>query len=278
MRELRLQRFSTGTALARALQWSQSRVSKIETAHTLPRRRDIQAWLAATGASDRTAADIWRLWDEARLDPATGSVVRERDGVARASRTSLDHTDWLLQRAEADLAATDIREHQTSMIMLMLATAEYAEAMLGAHMRRVMELTDDQAHHVLTRREMQQRALLRPDCECHFIIEESALYNTAVGTGVLSRQLDRLIDLVDSLPQLDLAVRPRHRVNSPWTPCGFVVHDHATVTVQGYGNPLIVDMPDEVATWIRGFALAREHSTDFAATRQHLVNARDHIA
>lgn len=65
LRELRAARFRSGAAMARHLDWFQTRVSKLELGAQLPSDEDLDAWVAATDAGPGVRAN-WRNYSPRR--------------------------------------------------------------------------------------------------------------------------------------------------------------------------------------------------------------------
>jgi hypothetical protein len=235
LRDLRRAHHRSGSAFARHLHWSQSRVSKIETGVKMPSRQELAAWIDQTGADPSTASSLWHVWEAARADQPGARV----------------------ERARRDARATTIMQYQPALVPPVLATAEYAAGVYRVQVGELLGLDDAQVERTVADRRRQQDRLLAGEVETQVVLEEAALHTGANGQHVLLRQLDRLQQLVRTLPNLDLALRP-FSAGPPPVPCtNFTVHDRARVHIEGLGRDFTVDEPSEVALWVRGFEIAQ---------------------
>jgi transcriptional regulator with XRE-family HTH domain len=256
LRELRRARYTTGSAFARRLHWSQSRVSKIETGAKVPSREELVAWIDHTVGDRSTASALWRAWDEARAEQEPPARARPRPGLGDGD---VGYPERMIERVQRDLRAATIMEYQPSLMPSILATGEYMAAAFRTHLE-LLQLSDDDVERTLAQRERQQRRLLDGGVETCVVLEEAVLYNDAPGQRVLVRQLDRLQQLVRSLPNLDVAVHPSSAEPIPVTSTNFTIHDRARVHVQGVGCDFTVDEPTRVAPWLRAFEAAQQRS------------------
>jgi transcriptional regulator with XRE-family HTH domain len=178
--------------VATALGWSESKLSRIETAHTGITEDDLDRLLTAYGV---------RVEDRDRLRELS------RRGRARAwwtpYRSSVPdpYDEYLTLEAEA----VRISEWEAQVVPGLLQTTEYARAVIevGADVEDPGTL-----QRRLALRMARQAVLTRePPPSMQIIVDEAVLHREVGGPDVLRRQLDRLVE--DSLrPGLELLVLP----------------------------------------------------------------------
>ena len=120
LHELRAARFRSGAAMARHLDWQQTRVSKLELGSQLPSDEDLDAWVAATGAGPNIRAELRELLTRARIDHRVWGDDY-RSGSIAASQAQI---------GELETEAIIIREYQPSMMPSIVQTVAYAREML----------------------------------------------------------------------------------------------------------------------------------------------------
>ena len=181
-----------GAAVARALGWSESKLSRIETARTGISEGDLERLLSvyAAGAEERA-----RLHDLARRGrgrvwwtPYRSSVPAPYDEYVALEAEALAMSEW-----------------ETQIVPGLLQTDEYARAVIevGA------DIGDpDTAQRRLALRMARQTVLVRdPPPRLTVVLDEAVLHREVGGSDVLHRQLQRLYE--SSLrPGVELLVLP----------------------------------------------------------------------
>jgi transcriptional regulator with XRE-family HTH domain len=180
-------------ALADRLEWSQARVSRLETGRTRPTAEDVSAWADATGADPEAKA---RLMEEAER-----SVYQVRPWKTVHSGG--------LQVAQRDIARieqamTGLANFQCALIPGLLQTAAYAQ--------RDMEIADVSGQRdipqAVAARMRRQEILYDPGRTFEFVLTQRALHPYFPVTPELARsQADRLISAM-TLPNVTIAVIP----------------------------------------------------------------------
>ena len=190
LRRLRGER--RGAEVAGELGWSESKLSRIETART--------------GISE---ADLERLLGVLGVPVGERSRLRELAGRGRARvwwapyRSSVaDRYDEFVA-LEAEAAA--ICEWEAQVIPGLLQTDEYAHAVIevGA------DVQDPDTLHRRTALRMARQSILtrEPSPRLCVVLDESALHREVGGRAVLRRQLQRLYDASDR-PGIELRILP----------------------------------------------------------------------
>ncbi|MFJ9893731.1 helix-turn-helix domain-containing protein [Streptomyces sp. NPDC091280] len=189
LRRLREAAGFTQRQVADEMEWSLSKIIRIETGTVGISITDLRALIGYYGVSD----------------PAESNTLI---GMARAAK---ERPWWDRYRGKADPAfllslgyensASIMRSFEPSLVPGLLQTEEYTREVL-----RVAGVLEAEAL-VELRLERQER-LLRPDGpEMHFIIDESAITRAVASASVMRRQIRRLKTIVDH-PKITLRVLP----------------------------------------------------------------------
>lgn len=191
LKELRESANLSGQRLGVLLDWSQSKVSKIENGRTRPSGSDVMAWARVTGATDQQTAEMVSLVEAVSTETRTWS---SRQG-SLATRNSE------IARIEAE--TTHLQNFQPSVVSGLLQTAEYA--------RRVITMLDvsgdkDVAAAVAIRME-RQTVLYDQEKTFEFLLTEGALRWRPGPPSLLLPQLDRLVSIA-TLPNVTVGVLP----------------------------------------------------------------------
>ncbi|WP_203782148.1 helix-turn-helix domain-containing protein [Paractinoplanes rishiriensis] len=190
LRRLRGERRAADVAVA--LGWSESKLSRIETAHTGISDSDLDRLLTAYGV---------RVEERARLRELAGRGRARAWWTPYRSSVPDPYDEYLALEAEA----ARISEWEAQVVPGLLQTDEYARAVIevGAGVG-----DPDTIQRRLALRMARQVVLTRePPPVLEIIIDEAVLYREVGGREVLRRQLARLAE--DSLrPGLTLLVLP----------------------------------------------------------------------
>lgn len=246
LRELRATRFRSGAALARHLDWQQTRVSKFELGAQLPSDDDLDAWVAATGAGPQVRAELAELLTRARIEQKTWAEDYRGGGIAASQA----------QIGELEAEATLIREYQPSMVPSIVQTVAYAREMLTAPGGPVLVgATPDAVEALISERVKRQALLYERRRQVQIVLGQAALTVHFGSVDTLIGQLDRLVT-VAGLPSVDLRVLPA-AIPSPLLPLGgFSIHDGETLWWETLTREVRSADPEEVAAHTKAFELA----------------------
>lgn len=248
LRELRAARFRSGAAMARYLDWQQTRVSKLELGSQLPSDEDLSAWVAATGAGPDVHAELRELLAQARVEHKSWSEAY-RSGSIAASQAEI---------GDLEAGARIIREYQPSMLPSIVQTIAYAREMLTAPVGPVLlGANPERVEELIAERVKRQALLYEPGRQVRIVLGQAALMVHFGSVSTLIGQLDRLVILA-GLPSVDLRALPS-AASSPILPLGgFSIHDDDTLWLETLTQELRITDPEEVSAHIRAFELARE--------------------
>jgi transcriptional regulator with XRE-family HTH domain len=192
LRELREATGQSAEAFGTARGWSQSKVSKIENARTVPSPEDVETWALATGAGAELAADLVQLAEDVGTETRRWAGRRHGTLAARSEEAGL-----------AEAAATTVRVFQCAVIPGLLQTADYA--------RQVITLigTADEADIAadVNVRMQRQDALYVPGKQFEFVLTEGALRWRPGTEAMMAAQLARIARTAAE-PTVDIRVLP----------------------------------------------------------------------
>jgi transcriptional regulator with XRE-family HTH domain len=248
LRELRLRRYRSGSAFARAIDWPQTKVSRIERGAQLPRGpEELELWVRETDGTDEDLRELTELLAQARLDyRAWGDAWRTPGGIAA---TQDDIT-------ELDARATRIWEYQPGMVPGLVQTPAYArEVLMVAGGPRVLGAHDDQIEERIAAQLRRQQVLYTPGKTIQLVMGEAALHTRFGERATLVGQLDRLVALA-GLANVEIGVL-RFDTPSPVLPlAGFAINDAQIVWVETLTGEQRLDDPDEVIAYVAAFEAA----------------------
>lgn len=181
-----------GAAVAHALGWSESKLSRIETARTGIRDADLDRLLAQIEAP---AEDRRRLQELARRGRARVWWTPYRSSLTEP------YDEYVALEAEAALLC----EWEAQVVPGLLQTDEYARAVIEAGADRA---DGDVIETRVMLRMNRQTMLTREDPpRLRLVIDEAVLHRDVGGRAVMRRQLQRLLE-ASAQPGVELQVLP----------------------------------------------------------------------
>jgi transcriptional regulator with XRE-family HTH domain len=229
----------TGRAIADRTGWPHSKVSKLERGQQTATPSDVDAWAAATGASEEAVSALHAALRQARTEY---TAWRQRLSTGTRARQ--------VQRREAEAEATLIRAFEPGVIPGLLQTPDYARAVFQG-LITTYDVANDVEEGVRARLRRQE-LLHQAGRRYQFVLAEAALYCRMADQQTMRGQLDRLL-AVARYPSVDLAVVP---LGARWPvgPLnGFWIFDRDYALVETLGAELTLREPTEIATYERIF-------------------------
>jgi transcriptional regulator with XRE-family HTH domain len=260
LRRLRAQAKMTQRQVAQALDWSPSKIIRIEQGVVGISVVDLRALLTLYGVSDEHAlAEFAEMARGSKRQPFSDY----RDVISPETIRFFGY----------EATASIIRQVELRVVPGLLQTEEYTRAVLSA--QHVDEATADKV--VESRRERQE-LLERPDPpEVFFVIDEGVLRREVGGSTVMTRQRERLIGAV-AQPNVSIQVLP-YSLGAHVAIFG----SFAYLQFPSEGDPdvlffenqpgaaLIVDDPHTTSTYLERFSELEDQATD-PAKFEELVN------
>lgn len=257
LRELRAG--TNGRDLATRLGWTQSKVSKLETGRQTATAADLAAWARATGHPEATAEL------QARLQ---GLESRSRSWRRHLSAGHRPVQDALTAEYER---STRFRSWQSSMVVGMLQTADYARCLFEAYADLYQSVRD--IEDAVRARVRRQEILYRPGRVFDIVMWEAALHAQVCPPEVLAGQLDRLAGVV-GMDTVRLGIVPLGApVRIPPGP-GFWLYDDRLAIVEDWHAELWLDDAESVAVYERVWSQLHESAVSGSAARRLIARAR----
>ena len=234
------------------MDWSLSKMNRIEKAKTGISTNDLRALLPLYGITDRKRTD--ELLDLARAARRPG-WWRQYSDVAPGT---------LLELIDYESAASAVHQFETTLVPGIMQTEEYASAILrdfysgnmsGGNISKLVKLR--------TRRRDLLVGAEAP--KFSFLLDETAVHRQVDGPAVTSRQLRQLATAAD-LPNVTIQIVPFTAGLHPGVGGAFEVvefddtDDDNIVFVEGPRGDFISDDPGEADRYLRGFQLIKEKS------------------
>jgi transcriptional regulator with XRE-family HTH domain len=250
IRTARLKSGLTQEQVAKAMEWSLSKMNRIEQAKSGISANDLRALLALYGIKDKRQ-------------------VEELVGLARESR----QTPWwrrqygdiapggLLQLMDYESAAAAISQFETILVPGILQTEEYASAVL-----KVFYGEKSSADRLAELRAARRDMLISENAPAFsFILDESVIHRVVGSPAVTRRQLLNLIDLA-GLANVTIQVVPFTASLHPGMKGSFKVvefegaPDESVVFLEGPRGDFISDDPGEAKNYLEEFRRIQEKS------------------
>jgi transcriptional regulator with XRE-family HTH domain len=264
LRAARLKAKLTQEQVASALDWSLSKVIRIEAGSVGISTTDLKALLSAYGIDDQDHVD--------KL-VALGKAARER-GWWSNYRDVL--STELLHLIEYESAAAITRNFEPLLVPGLLQTEEYARAILPDH------APTDSVEGLVKIRMKRQELLDRPDGPLlFFILDEAVIRRLVGGKDAMRRQLVRLVEL-GRRPNVTIEVVPFSAGAHPGLRGPFVVlefpdpEDDDVLYLENSGGDLISrEEPDQVLPYREAFEQLREISLRPEGSAEYLREVAD---
>jgi transcriptional regulator with XRE-family HTH domain len=263
LREIRKDAQLTARALAAALGWHFTKVSKIENGARPPSEEDIRAWCTACDAAGQiadliaTVRHIEAMYHEYRRQMQAGLKHLTESSVPLYEQTAL------------------FRIYDNTVVPGLFTTAEYAAAIFRFWVG-FMGLPDDTEAAVQARME-RQRVLYTGDRQFRVVLEEQVLRTRVGDDDVMAGQLDRLLAVM-SLPRVKIGIIPGAGVRHSLTQGSFWMFDDSRVRIETVSASLTITQPRDIALYARVFGLLQESAVYGREARQLIGRALRDLA
>lgn len=254
--ELRALRDRAGLTIeevAKELECSVSKVSRLETGQGIPKGRDVRDLLDRYGVTDQVYRDRLMRW--AREGQRQGWWHNFSDVLAPDPDDPL-LPDNFSRYVALEQDASEVRAFEITLVHGLLQTADYARAVLATLSTADSEATD---RLVELRMRRQDRLYVDEDpLKIHVILDEGALRRLVGGKQVMRTQLKRLVDDAQR-PNITVQVLPFSVGMHPATVSPFGVlafpgsDDNDLVYVEGHLGDLYLEKEHDVEVYERMF-------------------------
>lgn len=256
LRVLRKARGWTVDQVARQLDFSASKVSRLETGARGVSPPDIRALCDLYGVSGELRAELTSLAAEGKQHPWWQPL-------------SLALTPYV----ELESAATTIHDYALMVMPGLLQTADYARAVVAATPQR---WTRKQVELHVQGRLLRQELLLRPDAPTYeVILDEAPLHRVVGGPAVMAGQLRRLLEASHmakvEIRLISFDAGPLPAGNSKFIILRFAQPGlHTQVYIEGLTEDVFIENDKEVAVYQRTFTALRDMALSPSKTRSAL--------
>lgn len=236
----------TQDQVAGEMDWSLSKIIRIESASSGISANDLKALLQLYGVKDPGQVDSLVALARAARERSWWSAYRD---VAPQP---------LLQLTEYESAAQVIRQFETMFVPGILQTEDYARAVIDNYYEE--GLSSNQLRALVELRTRRQDVIDAEDPPSfHFILDEAAIRRLVGGPSIMRRQLRRLIEVADK-PNISLEVIPFSAGLHPGMKGPFEIiefadpSDSEIVYLESPRGDIFSDVPEETSKYREDFA------------------------
>jgi transcriptional regulator with XRE-family HTH domain len=244
LRTLRRASGLSGERLAIRVGMSQSKISRIENARTLPTVVDVELIVHALEVDAETSSALLEL---------TRMANTEYQDVRDSVRRGLHHRQRELAALEAE--ASQIRFFLPALITGLLQTPEYMRAAFSPP----LEPAGGDPSRALAIKLSRQAILYDQTKTFYFLLTESAVRWQLCEPPIMAIQLDRLTSL-SRLPNVHLGILPLGQRIQEGAYHNYVVYDARLVTVELFTGQLVLRSPKDVEHYRALFEFFGEHA------------------
>jgi transcriptional regulator with XRE-family HTH domain len=269
LRRARLEAGLTQEQVATAMDWSLSKLIRIENGTT-----------AGISTNDLKAILIhYKITDGARTAEllALAKTSRERSWWSRYGDSVPKR---LIQLIDYEAAASAARSFESFVVAGRLQTADYARAVIR---QLAPQMPDSEVSIRVEIRTKRQELLQRPDAPQMFVMDESVVRRLVGGKDVMRGQLQRMIEAAD-LPNVTIEVVPFSAGVLSGMQAPFVIYefpdpadDDVIYQEIPSGDLLSRDDPEEILRFREYFERLREASLGPQRTIDFLRELRDEL-
>lgn len=270
LRTARLNRELTQDQVAKAMEWSLSKMNRIEKAKTGITTNDLKALLPLYGITDKGKTE--ELLDLARA-ARQAAWWSEYSNVAPAP---------LLELIDYESAASAVSQFETMFVPGILQIEDYASAVLQAFYD---EKPTEERVAALVRLRTARRDLLSSENAPRFafVLDESVIHRQVGSPAVTSRQFRHLVE-VAKLPNVTIHIVPFTAGLHPGMTYPFEVvqfedaPDENIVFIEGPRGDVIIDDPQEGQDYLESFGRITALAQSAPASIDLLRKAADEMA
>jgi transcriptional regulator with XRE-family HTH domain len=249
----------TGTQLANQLQWTQSKVSKLELGYQVASYDDVQKWSAACAVDPETRE---------HLEALVRSIRDEQDEWAR--RIQEDPAGIQEDYDSVARQAVEITNVEIAMIPGLLQTREYARHLMG-NLWLLHEAEPDDIEVFLDARMARSAVLNDASKRFEFLISECALRTFPCPTEVMKDQLRAILEVSQRQSTVTIGIIPMAvPLSLPLINC-FIIFDSAVAIVESITHEM-VHRDDKAHTYQRAADLLRRDAL-FGDAASELIKA-----
>lgn len=265
LRDLRNAAGLTVKAAARALEWSEGKMWRIETGQTSLRSLDVENMCRIYKADQSITEALMGLAKETK---AKGWWQSYGDAVP----------EWFDLYIGLEAAASGFRKYEAELVPGLFQTEDYARSIIRPEHPDESDAEIDRR----VRLRLERQAILRRPIDppaVEVALSETVLRRAVCGAEAMAAQLDHLADASEELPTVKVRVVPftvayhPGMVTGAFTILRFPVNggghesEPPTVYADGYTGALYLDKPGEVARYQQAFGDLWDVSLDESTSR-----------
>ena len=266
LRTARLKKGLTQEQVAKAMEWSLSKMNRIEKAKSGISANDLKALLPLYDITDKEQAE--ELAALARAARQAPWWRRRYSDVAPAG---------LLDLIDYETAASAVSQFETMFVPGILQTEEYASAVLQVFYG---EKSSDERVAALVSLRTKRRDLLTSENAPNFsfVLDESVLHRLVGSFAVTSRQLRHLVEVAE-LPNVTIQIIPFTSGLHPGMSGPFEVvefedtPDENIMFLEGPRGDFISDDPKETDSYLEAFRRIKDRSLTASDSVARLLKA-----
>jgi transcriptional regulator with XRE-family HTH domain len=260
----------TQDQVAAEMDWSLSKIIRIESGSSAISANDLKALLQLYGVKDPGQVDSL---------VALARVARERSWWSAYRDVA---PQPLLQLIEYESAAQVIRQFETMFVPGILQTEDYARAVLDNYYEE--GLASDQLHALVElriRRQDQIDAENHPSF--HFVLDEAVVRRLVVGPSVMRRQLRRLVEVAEQ-PNTTLELIPFSAGLHPGMKGPFEIIEFAEPSVsdivylESPRGDIFSDVPEETSKYREAFDKLQKASLGSQGSLARIAKIADEMS
>lgn len=259
LRRIRESAGLSGSAVARDLGWSQSKVSRVETGRFGASLEEVAELLNYYGVAEEVRADL--LSSVARHEGMEGAWV-VRGGGSKHRQAELATVETRVKR---------LSQYQALWFPGLLHSADYAAAIAASGRFG--------PQGAFVERRLERQAILKKQrgVKYHAVIEEHCLTISPGNASIMTGQLERVLEAIDS-GFVDLRIRPHAAENATFTAGSFVLYDFKVgppvVLAEAQTAELYLSAEADVTAYKKLFAELQRDALDPTASRAVIESAR----
>lgn len=263
LRRIRESAGLSGSAVARELGWSQSKVSRVETGRFGASLEEVAQLLDYYGVPEEVRAEI--LASVARHEGMEGAWVVRAGGSPRRQA----------EVATVESRVVGLSQYQALWFPGLLQSADYAAAIAKSGG------FGPQGAFVERRQQRQQTLRARADVSYRVVLEEQALALSPGAGSVMATQLDHVLEAMDQ-GFVDLRIRPQDATNAVFASSSFVIYDFASgppvVLAEAQTADLYLSAEGDVAAYRELFTRLQKNALGRKESRAAVESARRRVA
>jgi transcriptional regulator with XRE-family HTH domain len=265
LRRLRERAGFIGEEVARRLEWSTSKVSRLERGQSGVKRTDLRRLLELYRVDPRRREELLALAEESQPSGRLKAISARLPG---------EHAEFLNVEAEAE----SVWNWEPQIVPGLLQTEDYARAvMLGWH--SMFTLPPSEVERRVEARRLRQQVLQRdPPLQLSVVMDESVLHRKLGEAAVMRAQLEHIVE-VSRLPNIRVRILPLKN-NPPVTTGAFTyvkfpqLHDvplSDIVTFEHLTGTDQIEDQDETFKYGVAFQALEDNSLGLDESREKLI-------